>query len=327
MHKKISVLVPAYNVQNDISFCIESILNQTFDNFELIIVNDGSSDDTFNICKKYAKKDKRVLLFSQENKGLAETRNVLINKASCDLIVFIDSDDYVDRRFLEILYKNLLKDNSDISICGRNIVKNKAIYYEKRNYSQGILDNTNSVLALNSCRSFDMSAWGKLYKKNLFNGVKYPKGKLSEDLFVIYQVLYKAKKISYYDIPLYYYRQRENSISHSMSLNFDHIEAADKQIEYFKNINNVLYKASIVYAAIARMHVFNKHLKYKLNLNNDNYFQLTKFYLSLFDIVTSNIGLKLKIQLFAFRYFLPIYKFIFCIYKEKQCLDQLKKIF
>lgn len=113
----ISIIIPAYNAEKEIVRCIDSILNQTYNCFEIIIIDDGSTDRTLEICKKYAEKDVRILVKSQENKGVSATRNLGLNLSRGKYICFVDADDYLDCRYLEILLKNILKTNADISMC------------------------------------------------------------------------------------------------------------------------------------------------------------------------------------------------------------------
>ena len=137
----ISIIVPVYNVESYLKRCIESILNQTFRDFELILVNDGSTDNSEIICKEYALKDERIKYFYQRNKGVSEARNKGIDNSSGEYIQFIDSDDYVDENFLEIVVNRFKRDNSDIVFIGFYNEYNNGEIYKSKYYKESIVSN------------------------------------------------------------------------------------------------------------------------------------------------------------------------------------------
>jgi glycosyltransferase involved in cell wall biosynthesis len=254
----ISVLVPAYNVADYIADCLDSILNQTYNNIEIVIVNDGSTDSTLDICRSYEKKDQRVKVFSQINQGLAETRNVLIRYATGDYVTFVDSDDNVAQNYVESLFLWMVDAQADISICARYLsYSDRNVVSNQSGFSNKILGPVEAVRALNSWKSFDMSAWAKMYRKVLFDGITYPKGKLSEDAYVTYRLLYKSARTIYHAVPLYYYRQREGSISRSGRINPDYIDAADGQVNFFSQFDTSLRPVTESAALLGRMAIFN----------------------------------------------------------------------
>ncbi len=175
MNDLISVVVPVYNVQDCLDYCLESVVNQTYKTLEIIIIDDGSTDSSGKICDEWSKKDKRIKVVHQENKGLAETRNVGILVATGKYISFIDSDDYIDCKMLEILYKVLVKTNSQISACDNRRI-NK---YSKVNLKQGgKIFEYNSKTALTQLfneKNLTVHIWDKLYIKDLFIRNKMPK--------------------------------------------------------------------------------------------------------------------------------------------------------
>lgn len=213
----ISIIVPAYNVEKYISKCIESILNQTYEDFEVLLINDGSTDNTLNICNEYAKKDSRIRVINKENGGLSSARNKGIDFAKGDWISFIDSDDYIHQCMYEILYRNIIFYDADISMCNYKKVYNENINLENVDYKYSedikifnkiealnqlyIEDNTNFVIMCN-----------KLYKKELFRNLRFDIGQIHEDQLIIHKILFKCNKLIYNNIPLYYYLQREGSI-------------------------------------------------------------------------------------------------------------------
>lgn len=210
---KISVIVPVYNVEKYLNRCIDSILNQSFEDFELILVDDGSPDNSGKICDEYAQNDARVKVIHKENGGLSDARNAGIEIAQGEFLSFIDSDDWVKEEYLNILYTNAINFDADISAV--NLHKEYDERIEKAsNVECGIYSGVDSLKFLyNSKMSIYVNvACAKLYKKELFNETRYPVGKLHEDGFTTYKLYYKAKKVHFSNDDLYCYYQRGNSI-------------------------------------------------------------------------------------------------------------------
>lgn len=216
---KISVIVPVYNCEKYISKCIESILNQTFKDLELILVDDGSSDKSYEICSSFSQ-DSRVKLVRQENGGVSKARNLGIEMSKGDFITFVDSDDYLVLNMYEQLYKNLIESGADISICGIMncfIKKDKTVETVRQSDIDGIWVFSGEKAMEESFKSklFSVNPVNKLFKRELFKSLRYPEGKISEDAFLIPTVLSRACKVVYDSSPMYYYVRRENSITTS----------------------------------------------------------------------------------------------------------------
>lgn len=233
---KISVIVPVYNVEPYLRRCVDSILNQTFSDFECILVDDGSPDGCPAICDEYAEKDSRVKVIHKKNGGLSDARNVGLDKANGKYVSFIDSDDWIHPQMLEILYKGLMDNNVLISICEYKLVEHQEPYtavtepiFEKR-YGMDFLI-TNNIIAVIAC--------SKLYDKRLFDGIRYPYGKWHEDEFVTYKLLYKAETIAYTVKPLYFYFQNENGITKSAytTKHLDALDAMEERDKFLKQHN------------------------------------------------------------------------------------------
>lgn len=212
----ISVVVPIYNVEKYLNRCIDSILSQTYSNLEIILVDDGSTDNSGIISDEYALFDSRVKVIHKKNGGLSDARNYGIKAAHGEYITFIDSDDYVRNDYVEVLYSLIQKNNSEISvaICKKVYENNdqKSIYNVKKRIE--ITDNKFTMLEhMLYQKLYDTYAWAKLYKLSLFNDVKFPKGKLYEDLATIYKLILKSSKVSYINEEIYYYFIRNNSIT------------------------------------------------------------------------------------------------------------------
>lgn len=215
--KKISVIVPIYNVENYIEKCIESIVNQTYKNLEIILVNDGSEDNSVLICEKWLKKDKRIILFHKENGGLSDARNYALDRASGEYLVFVDSDDFIELDMLEKLYLAVTKNDSDVAICGfKNIYEN----YETSQYLT--LNNEKIVTGKSILKQVFtplgyvyVVVWNKIYKKDIFKNLRFDKGKIYEDEFINFRIFYNITKVTIVNECLYNYRQREGSIINS----------------------------------------------------------------------------------------------------------------
>jgi len=236
----ISVIVPIYNVEKYLKKSIESIINQTYKNIEIILVNDGSNDSSKDICDYYREKDSRIIVIYQENMGLSEARNTGIEISKGEYILLIDSDDFIDKNMISILYSELKQNNADISICKYQKVKeNEEI--SKKNSDKRIIINSKKDLYENQEKDFDLYTvvWNKLYKKDLFKEIRYPSGKIHEDLFVTYKLLYAAKKIVLIDEYLYAYVQRSGSImDQKYSKNrLNRLDALYEQIEFYSSKN------------------------------------------------------------------------------------------
>ena len=219
---KISVIVPVYNTEEYLSQCLESILEQTFPDFEVIVVNDGSSDKSHDVAKSYSEKDSRILIVNQENKGLSEARNAGIDRAKGEWITFIDSDDIIAPSFLQKLLDAAQKTEASIACCSKKeFVKLSEIYSFKRAIPSPTKTPCRTTIltpiqaltnALYQNDQPDYSAWNKLYSKDLWETRRFPAGKYFEDIACIPQAFLNAKSIAFVNEPLYLYRKRTTSI-------------------------------------------------------------------------------------------------------------------
>lgn len=317
--KLISVVVAVYNVEKYIAKCIDSLLAQSYGNLEIILVDDGSTDHSGEICDAYAEKNKAVKVLHKENGGLSSARNTGIACSNGELIGFVDGDDIVDKEMYDKLYSNLLLTNSDISICGRYYVygdSKKIIRYNEKPGIQ-VMDSKSAIKKMNSFSSFDMAAWDKLYKRALFNSIKFPENKLSEDYFIMYKLFLNAERICYTPEPLYYYVQRQNSISHTKKINYDFIEAAKQQMveveKIYPELKDILHTA---YAS-ANMTVYDFYLKQHMLCP---YVQQKKMQGNVkknLKYIRSNTALPFPkiLQAFLFVYSINCYNFLFRFFK------------
>lgn len=237
----ISVIVPIYNVEKYLSKCIESILSQTYKDLEIILVNDGSIDNSGKVCEEYKKKDRRIKVIHKENGGLSDARNVGIEISKGEYIAFIDSDDWIDEEYIEVLYKLLIENNADISICSFTKVYNEDVVNIRgltKEYKESICSGLESLKNLNTDKHTEyIVAWNKLYRRNMFKDLRFPKGKIHEDEFLVPILLHRANSIVYTSRKLVYYRQRNDSITGvGFTLKkLDYLEALENRINYYKS--------------------------------------------------------------------------------------------
>ena len=230
MDEKISVIVPVYNVEQYLERCVDSIINQTYKNLEIILVNDGSTDNSGQLCDELAKRDSRIKVIHKENGGLSDARNVGIDVAEAELIGFIDSDDYIDEDMYELLINNLKAANADLSMCGHYDVYNNVPESQVSDKKKWELSPQEAIKMVMEAKILSVTAVNKLYKKSLFSELKFEIGKIAEDAFIMIKLLDKCNKIVATNEKKYYYVHRENSITtQKFSLKFLNVIEAYEQ--------------------------------------------------------------------------------------------------
>lgn len=265
----ISVIVPVYKVENYLNKCVESIVNQTYNNLEIILVNDGSPDNCPQMCDDWARKDSRIKVVHKENGGLSDARNAGLAVATGEYISFVDSDDWVETEFIQSLYNSIKENDSDISACGVRMVWEDTSETRPLTAEGGCaLDNTVAMQAVIQETFLKQPVWYKLYKRELIKDIPFPVGKYHEDVFWTYQAVAKANKVSVFDVPLYNYLQRTSSImGENYSLKrLDGIEAAELRCEFI-NANYVIL-APICQAQFVGMCLYNSQKILGSNINN-----------------------------------------------------------
>ena len=250
---KISVIVPIYNVERLLCRCIESIRKQTYKNLEIILVDDGSPDNSGDICEDYADKDRRIKVIHKCNGGLSDARNIGIEFASGEYICFVDSDDWLDLDMLELLHKVCVDRKADIVECSyRNVY---ADYIQEETCCTAEIIEADSTFALEGMldwKYFKPVAWNKLYKKSVLGDIRYPLGKIHEDEFTTYKYFYNANKLVYVDVSKYNYdRTRNDSITGTgfKESTLDACFAFRERVDFFKehHINTLERKMNDIY--------------------------------------------------------------------------------
>lgn len=231
--KKVTIIVPVYKVEKYLKQCLDSIVNQTYSNLEILLVEDGSPDFCGEICDTYAKQDERIKVIHQENAGLSEARNVGLRYATGEYLLFVDSDDWLEHELCEMAVKDLEAHEADVVVFG---------YYEVSDAGQiqGVQfshcsETFSGVEGIKKLLIYEIEnyAWNKLYKRDVFRDITYPKGRLFEDIGTTYKVFGNAIKIVQTNRVLYFYRQREGSISKQVSLR-NQMEYIDMYLERYE---------------------------------------------------------------------------------------------
>ena len=244
---QVSIIVPVYNVEPYLRQCLDSVLGQTFKNFEVLLVNDGSSDSSGDICREYVEKDSRFHYFEKENGGLSDARNYGIERAQGEYLTFIDSDDFVNEKHLENLFLASRLTNADITIGGFSRFENGTFWLYPDYFSSDSLVSFTSAQAIQHLDSmFDVpflnfsTAWGKLFKRELFSELRFPYGKYAEDQFIIWKLYLKARSIYTFNVDSYVYRINKNGMSSVFSLkHLDYIEALEERIKSTKDLEEI----------------------------------------------------------------------------------------
>lgn len=263
----VTVVIPIYNVEKYLKECFDSVVNQSYENLEIILVNDGSTDTSGEIADRIAMTDDRAFVIHKKNGGLSDARNAAMEVAKGEYITFIDSDDYVDSRFVEVLLELCLSRGVEIAQCDNT--RNVSLMgsgFKKTIHLRG----KEAFVKLVKFKTISPTAWGKLYRTSLFyeNNLIFPVGRIHEDTAVLYKLIYHAKEIACIESTLYYYRLNDNSIT-TASYTSKHYESVT---QYHNELDSFIAKERID----IKIRVINKHkalrllsVLNKLALNNE----------------------------------------------------------
>ncbi len=217
---QISIIIPVYNIERYISVCITGILNQTYRDFELILVDDGSTDSSGKICDEFSKKDNRIRVIHKKNGGASDARNCGIDIATGEWIMFFDSDDCFEDNIVQILYDTAQKENADMAVCSIDLFNDNNFdnRYIPEHFAvtPGTLSGED-ILSAGRVPTIYVTPCCKIFKKSLFENLRYTVGRICEDELIIHHILHGCKKIVVISDILYHYRQIPNSVSHTVS--------------------------------------------------------------------------------------------------------------
>jgi len=237
MKDKISIIIPVYKVEEYLPRCIDSLRNQSFQNLEIILVDDGSPDNSGKICDEYALKDSRIKVIHKENGRAYDARNKGLDIATGDFIGFMDSDDFIHPEMYQSLYNLLVKYDADIAQCSFIKVKNGEIIPPIYDNSPRVLSNVAALAQLHSDASVGFAViWNKIYKKELLQDVRFKKAFIHDDEFFTYKLFYAASKVVTVDSQFYYYYQSPNSMIRSpfSEWKMEYAEAMEERLAFFK---------------------------------------------------------------------------------------------
>ena len=294
--KKISVIVPVYNIEEYLERTLESLVNQTYKNLEIILINDGSTDSSKEICDKYKKKDKRVVVIHKDNEGVSIARNKGLELATGDFIGFVDSDDVISLDMYEILYKNIINTSADISVCNFKTFSKDIDFEYNKNIK--IFKKKEALEDIISDGIITNFLWNKLFKKDIFNNIKFPEKKIYEDLYVMPKLIEKIEILCFDYSKLYGYFKRENSYvnTYNKEKNKNYLEFCDgcyKYLSKYKYLNNYLenYRCFYIYSA------FLQCSKSKcIDIINSNYMnEYYKIFKKNFKYLNNKVSLKRKV--------------------------------
>ena len=257
MTGKITVIVPVYNVEHYLDKCLHSLINQTYKNLEIIVINDGSTDNSGTICQEYAQKDNRIIYIEKENGGQSEARNMGLDRMTGSYVTFVDSDDWVELDYVETLYQKITEYQADIAVGNYySFNETEGMYYFHifgDSYYEKVYDNVSifeNFYESEHMKNFSLiCVGGKLYKADLFRELRFEVGKLGEDGYLNQKIYLLAEKTIYLNAGLYVYRQREGSSSRSWTEKWMHalVDAMSERITLLANMGYPLEKHLAVY--------------------------------------------------------------------------------
>lgn len=233
MKDLISVIVPVYKVEPYLDRCVQSIVDQTYRNLEIILVDDGSPDNCGAMCDAWAEKDSRIRVIHTKNQGSSAARNTALDLAQGNFIAFVDSDDYVEHRMLSHLY-DLLEQDVDIAECAYVSTADDFATFDLSSDSVMIYTTSEAMREHIQDRVFQQVIWNKLYRRNVIDNIRFPIGKKIDDEFFTYQVIGRARALAHSEKVCYAYRQQPNSVMHTVPIHnwYAAIEAKCLRHEY-----------------------------------------------------------------------------------------------
>ena len=240
----VSIIIPVYNVEDYLKRCVDSIIGQTYKNIEIILIDDGSTDKSGNICDDYLKADKRIKVIHKKNGGLSDARNFGLNISQGDYVCFVDSDDFVSELYVEKLLENSLRTGADVCACNFYYIDEFNKKWIKAEKQEKIYKSDEAIKDIFTVKqNTEVMVWNKIYKKELFdkNDIKFPVGKIHEDNFTTYKIYDKANYVSLINDKLYYYYQRSDSIMGKAfnKKRFDILIALKEIKKYFSKDNRL----------------------------------------------------------------------------------------
>lgn len=286
----ISIIIPVYNVEQYVTKCVESVINQTYKNIQIILIDDGSTDNSGKICDDFKLKDNRIEVIHKKNGGLSDARNAGLKIVKGDYIGFVDSDDYIAADMYETMLSLIIENNSDISIVS-------FLQYENGSFTQ--MEYTNELIKVNSLdgikyilmdKKIPNYSWNKLFKKKIFDNITFPTGRKFEDIATTYKLFENADNIVFKDTPKYYYIRRNDSITKTKNYdNYkDYVDILMERYRYLENEYGSKIQPYNDYGLI------NNMLWYYTVLSSFDIKELEPKFMNIYDELTKKIDLNLN---------------------------------
>lgn len=304
----VSIIIPVYKIEDCLNRCLNSVLTQTYSNLEVILVDDGSPDRCPQICDEWARKDNRIKVIHQENAGVSAVRNSGLDRASGEFILFVDGDDYVAPNLVEILYKAIKISGAEMVLCDFEKGSDAGFQFCEEFAEPEIIDRKKAFERIyeDSHSSFQyVTPWGKLYQRSIFEGVRYPEGKIFEDMYVTHRLINRCSQIAVIKEKLCYYYQRKDSIVNAAFSvgKLDYLDAMVERIGFFEEqgyvdlaqiaydeyLHSLIWEYSrvrdILHDKQGIKDIFNRFKKiYKWGYSSKRYASDTAFYLWCFQL-------------------------------------------
>lgn len=308
MEDLITVVINVYNGEKFITKCLESVINQTYKNLEILIINDGSTDNTLEICKSY--KDERIRIINQKNIGLSLSRNVGIENSKGNYLYFVDVDDYIENDTIEYLYNLIKKYNVSISTCKPIDIYDYNVKIEKQNEKVYLISNKDMLKKILLSQDRAGTFWNKLYKKELFNSIRF-ENRIINDTAIIYKLILSVDSIACGNQIKYYYLRHSKSITgkNKGERSIDLYKVAIERYEYIKNIFPNFIENETGLILIIMLVYLNDDVKVQEFLKKQKAKKLSRKIFS-FKIIFSGIDLKDKIKICLFMINTKLYKII-----------------
>lgn len=318
MKELISIIVPVYNVENYLDKCIESLVSQTYKNIEIILIDDGSTDNSGKMCDEWAKKDERIIIKHMKNAGVSSARNSGVKIAKGNYIGFVDADDFIKEDMFEFLLTNMHEHKSDISICSSfHIYENGKVTHEKKENINIELSNIEALICIFKTGYYGTGIWNKLFKSDLLKNNSFNIGiSYGEELPVLFNAIKNSKKIFYSSVPKYYYFQRTGSATHNKKINIGMIKNFKSVISEnydFINKNEKLKKTIYSHYILSCFQVYNRSVIYQ---DSEKTYKLIEKEMDKYknDIDFKDYKNLKKLQLFIFYKFRIIYSLMLKTY-------------
>lgn len=321
----VSIIVPVYNVQKYINRCLDSLANQTYDNLEILLVDDGSTDNSGNICDEYAAKDSRIRCFHKTNGGQGSARNMAIDLYSGEYLMFVDSDDYLENDFVEIMFDRMIKDQLDIISCNymRVTEDSKQISVFDNKYDDFITSGAEAVKKMWYHEVINLAPWGKIYKSEIWGKTHFLEYMYDEDYATMHLIYLRANRFGYMNRPLVNYTIRSNSaVRVFVEKKLEILDIAESVVNYCANERIYLLPAAVAKAVSTYFHILMK-----LPSTGGKYTQVTqrcsifikRHRFAVFCDRRASIKIKIAILLFSLN--LSLARFVYTRIKRRNVLS------